>query len=100
MHMQVISKKALRDFWTTHNQAETPLKAWHSIVSKARWETPQDVGDMFGSVDFVNDNRAIFNIAGNKYRLIVRIVYGPYYRVMIKWVGTHKDYDNIDAETV
>lgn len=55
---------------------------------------------MFGSVDFVGDNRAIFNIAGNKYRLIVRIVYGPYYRVMIKWVGTHKDYDTIDVETV
>jgi len=83
-----------------HNQAETPLKSWHSIANKAKWETSHDVRDTFGSADFVGDNRVIFNIAGNNFRLIVRIVYGPYYRVMIKFIGTHAEYDAIDAETV
>lgn len=98
--MQVLSKKTLRDFWTVQNRAETPLKGWFAVVSKARWETPQDVRDTFGSADFVGDNRVIFNIAGNKYRIVARIVYGPYYRVMIKFVGTHAEYDAIDVETI
>ena len=56
---------------------------------------------MFGAnVDFVGDNRVIFDIGGNKYRLIVRVAYDPYYRVMIKFVGTHDEYDKIDPEAV
>ena len=96
----MLSKKTLREFWLVHPQAETPLRAWYDQVDKATWKTPHDVRAMFGSVDFVGDNRAIFNIGGNKYRLIVRILYDPYYRVMVKFVGTHDEYDKIDPETV
>ena len=68
---------------------------------KAIWSKPNDVKEQFGSnVDFVGDNRAIFDIGGNKYRLVVRIVYAPFYRVMVKFVGTHEEYDKIDPETV
>ncbi len=80
--------------------AETPLRTWHAIVSKADWTGPSDVKAAFGAtVDFVSDNRIIFDIAGNKYRLIVHVAYA-YKRVLIKFIGTHKEYDKINPETV
>jgi mRNA interferase HigB len=99
--MQVISRRRLREFWITYPQAEIPLSTWYRIVSKAVWTKPSDVKEQFGrNVDFVGDNRAIFDIGGNKYRLVVRIVYAPFYRMMAKFVGTHQEYDKIDPETV
>lgn len=97
--MRIIAKKQLREFWAKHDQAENPLKAWHATVSKAEWRIPADIKEQFGSADFVGDNRVIFNIAGNKYRLVVHVAY-PFKMVLIKWVGTHKDYDKIDPEKV
>lgn len=98
--MQILARKTLRDFWAKHPQAEGPLLVWFSLVSKAEWAGPADVKTMFGaSVDFVVDNRIIFDISGNKYRLIVHVAY-RFRRVLIKFVGTHAEYDNIDPETV
>lgn len=98
--MQIIARRTLKDFWARHNQAEAPLTAWYLAVSKADWRGPSDVKAMFGaSVDFVGDNRVIFDIAGNKYRLVVHVAY-RFRRVLVKFVGTHKDYDRIDPETV
>jgi mRNA interferase HigB len=76
------------------------MSVWHAVVSRADWSGPADVKRMFGAnVGFVGDNRAIFDIAGNKYRLIVHVSY-PYERLLVKFVGTHADYDKIDPETV
>ena len=98
--MQIIARRALREFWTKHSQAETPLKVWYAAVKSAAWKGPADVKATFGSnVDFVGDNQIIFDIGGNKYRLIVHVAYG-FQRVLIKFVGTHRDYDKIDPETV
>lgn len=97
--MQFIAKKALKDFWARHNQAEAPLTAWYLAVSKADWTGPQDIRAMFGTADFVGDNRVIFDIGGNKYRLVVHVSY-RFRRVLIKFVGAHKEYDKIDPETV
>lgn len=98
--MQIVAKRTLIEFWTRHPQSELPLRAWFSVVNKATWQTPNDVKDMFGaSVDFVADNRIVFDISGNKYRLIVRVSY-VYKRVLIKFVGTHAEYDKINAEEV
>jgi mRNA interferase HigB len=98
--MQIIAKRALREFWERHNQAETPLSVWYALVSKADWSGPADAKAMFGtSVDFVGDNRLIFDIGGNKYRLVIHVAY-RFRRVLIKFVGTHKEYDKIDPETV
>jgi mRNA interferase HigB len=97
--MQVIAKRTLKLFWDRHPQAEAPLRAWHGLVSKADWASPADVKAMFRSVDFVGDNRVIFDIGGNKYRLIVRISY-RFRRVLIKFIGTHGEYDAINPETV
>lgn len=97
--MQIIAKRTLRDFWLREPRAEGPLKAWYAVVSRVEWSGPADVKAMFGSVDFVGDNRAIFNIGGNKYRLIAHIAY-PYRRVLIKFVGSHREYDQINPEQV
>jgi mRNA interferase HigB len=73
--MQIIARRTLRQFWATHNQAEAPLKAWYALVERAEWSGPQDVKEGFGTtVDFIGDNRIIFDIGGNKYRLIVRLL--------------------------
>jgi mRNA interferase HigB len=99
INMQIISRKTLKDFWAKHNQAEAPLIAWYQVVSKAEWTGPNDIRAMFGSADFVGDNRVIFDIGGNKFRLVVHVAY-KFRRVLIKFVGTHKDYDAIDPEKV
>jgi mRNA interferase HigB len=97
--MQIIAMRTLRLFWEEQPQAETPLRAWYAIVSKAKWTSPADAKQQFGeNVDFVADNRAIFDIGGNKYRLIVRVSY-EYEAVQIKFIGTHAQYDKIDPVT-
>jgi mRNA interferase HigB len=98
--MQVIARKALKEFWARHNRAERPLTAWYAAVSKATWSGPADVKEMFGTtVDFVADNRIVFDIAGNKYRVVVHVAY-KFKRILIKFVGTHAEYDAIDVEKV
>jgi len=98
--MQIIAKRTLKKFWTKHNQAESLLRVWYALVHRAEWASPADVKQDFGTtVDFVGDNRVIFDIGGNKYRLVVRISY-TFKRVLIKFIGTHQEYDRIDPETV
>jgi mRNA interferase HigB len=98
--MQIVARRTLKEFWTKHDQAETPLRVWFALVKQASWKSPADVRAVFGSnVDFIADNRIIFDIGGNKYRLIVHVSY-DFQRVLIKFVGTHRDYDKFDPETV
>jgi mRNA interferase HigB len=98
--MRVIARRTLKEFWGRHPQAERPLRAWFAFVSAAQWRNPADVKRQFGAtVDFVADNRLIFDVAGNKYRVVVHVSYA-YGRVLIKFVGTHAAYDRIDPETV
>ncbi len=98
--MQVLSKRTLREFWLKHPAARRPLEAWHKIVSKAGWSGPSAIKDAFGTtIDFVGDNRVIFDIGGNKFRLVAHVAYG-FKRVLVKFVGTHKEYDDIDPGTV
>lgn len=98
--MHIVARRTLREFWERHAQAETPLRVWFARASKADWLGPADVKADFGAtVDFVADNRVVFDIAGNKYRLVVHMMYGRR-RALIKFVGTHAEYDRIDAGTV
>lgn len=98
--MQVIARRTLRLFWERHPQAEGPIRHWYAQVGHARWRGPDDVKRQFGAhVDFVGDNRLIFDVGGNRYRLIVHASYA-YGRVLVKFIGTHAEYDRIDPETV
>lgn len=97
--MKIVATKTLRDFWETHPTAEQPLKAWASEVSRAEWATPADIKAQYRSASFLANRRVVFNIKGNDYRLIVAVAYRTGY-VYVKFVGTHAQYDKIDAETV
>ncbi len=97
--MRVISKKHLIACWERHPEAEQPLKAWHDEASKAHWLTPQDIKAQYGSASFIGGNRVVFNVKGNNYRLIVAVAY-RFGAVYVKFVGTHREYDKIDAATV
>ena len=100
MPMNVIARKALQAFWERYPHAERPLGTWYQIVSKGDWNGPTDLKRAFGTnVDFIGDNRAIFDIGGNKYRVVVHFSY-KFKTALIKFVGTHEEYDGIDAETV
>ena len=97
--MNVVARRTLVEFWTRHPRARRPLSAWYDLARAAELQTPQDVRDDFNSVDFVGDNRVIFDIGGNNYRLVVRISY-PFKQVLVKFVGTHAEYDRIDPASV
>ena len=97
--MNVVSRRRLVDFWTDRPAARKPLEAWFAAARSAQWATPQDIRDQFASADFLGDNRVIFDIGGNKYRVVARVSY-TFKQVLIKFVGTHAEYDRIDATTV
>jgi mRNA interferase HigB len=98
--MQVVARRTLRHFWERHPRAEGPLRGWFAVVSRARWSGPNDVKLQFGTtVDFVSDSRVIFDLGGNKFRLVAHIAY-PFGRVLVKFIGTHAEYDDIDPRTV
>lgn len=99
--MRIIAKRTLRAFWesaATYADARAPLEAWHAIVAAADWATPGDVKAQFRNASILKRGRVVFNIAGNKYRLVVRINH-PYRIVYIRFIGTHGQYNKIDAET-
>lgn len=97
--MRIISKKILRDFWEGHSDAEQSLKAWHAKVKLAEWKTSSDIKTDYRNASFVANNRVIFNIKGNTYRLVAAVNY-DFGIIYIRFVGSHKEYDKIDADTI
>jgi len=97
--MNVVTRKRLETFWKTHPQAKAPLVAWYKIAKAATWTSPQEIRDLFNAADFLADNRVVFDIKGNDYRLVVRVSY-TFKQVLVKFIGTHAEYDRIDATTI
>lgn len=97
--MRIIAVKTLREFWENHADAEQPLKSWYKETTDTRWNDPNDIKQRYPSADILPGNRIVFNIKGNAYRLIVKIHYNTGI-VFIRFVGTHAEYDKIDAETI
>ena len=97
--MRVIAVSTLRAFWVRHPDAEQPLKAWHQEVANAAWAQPADIKAQYRNASVLKNRRVVFNIKGNHYRLVVAIAYRLQI-VYVKFVGTHEDYDAVDAETV
>jgi mRNA interferase HigB len=98
--LRIFSRSTLIAFWTKHPDSEGPLRLWFSIVERAAWGGPADVRSAFGTSDFLADNRVVFDIKGNTYRLVVQIRYAPLFLVFIRFIGTHAQYDRIDAGTI
>lgn len=97
--MRVIALKHLRDFLLRHPPATQALQAWAEEARTASWKTPQDIRQRYASASFLRGNRVVFNIKGNDYRLVVAVAY-RFEAVYIKFIGTHAQYDAVDAQTV
>jgi mRNA interferase HigB len=97
--MRVIAVSTLRTFWGRYPDAEQPLKAWYEEATKASWAKPADIKEQYRNASILKNRRAVFNIKGNDYRLVVAISY-KLQIIYVKFIGTHKQYDAIDAATV
>ena len=97
--VRIIAVATLRAFWQRHPDAEQPLKTWFAEVTKAGWTQPSDIKAYYRSASVLKSRRVVFNIKGNEYRLIVAIAYRLQI-VYVKFIGTHADYDKVDANTV
>jgi len=97
--VRVISRKRLKDFWEKHADAEQPLKAWFHETKTAHWKSFSDIKARYRSADVLPGNRVVFNLKGNTYRLVVQLHYNTRI-VFVRFVGTHTDYDKIDATTI
>lgn len=97
---RIISRKTILEFWEQRfPDSEQALKSWYAEVKSANWQTPADIKAQYGNASILKGGRVVFNICGNKYRLIAAIDFKASI-IMIRFVGTHKEYDDIDAETV
>jgi len=99
--MRIIAHSTLRNFWKNpfYSDSKEPLLAWYDFARKANWASPNQLKADFANASILKDGRAVFNIAGNKYRLVVWVNYA--YRVVyIRFIGTHEQYDRVDAQTV
>ena len=97
--MRIIAKRTLREFWERYEDAEEPLLAWYREVEKEDWDTPAKVKEKYRSASVIGDNRVVFNIKGNDYRLVAVVSYRAGV-VAIRFFGTHAEYDEIDVETI
>jgi mRNA interferase HigB len=97
--MRIIALKTLREFWEDHPDARQPLQAWYKDARQAVWQSPADIKTVYRNVSIIANNRVVFNIKGNDYRLIVAINY-RFGITYIRFVGTHREYDRIDASEI
>lgn len=97
--MHLITRQKLKQFWEDHPDAKGALQSWAYEAEHATWTSPNDIKKRYGSADPIGDNRVVFNIKGNDYRLIVKFEY-KYQIAFIRFIGTHKEYDKINAETI
>lgn len=94
--MRIIALGTLREFWKKHSDAEIPLRSWYAAASRAEWRNPADVKAAYRSASFIANSRIVFNIKGNDYRLVTAVHYNRN-MMFIRFIGTHRDYDKIDA---
>ena len=99
--MRIIAVSTLKLFWgqPAYRDAEQPLRTWVTVTKAARWQSPAEVKETFNSADILKSGRMIFDIGGNKYRLVTQINFA-HYVVYVRFVGTHRQYDKIDAQTI
>lgn len=97
--MKIIKLSTLKQFWAVYPTAEQPLKQWVKEVSQLHWRSPNEVKATYANASILKNNRVVFNIKGNDFRLVASIFYPPGW-IYIKFIGTHRQYDHIDANLV
>jgi mRNA interferase HigB len=96
---RIIAKSTLREFWSNHADSEQYLKTWYDTAKSAQWLTPNDVKQAYINASILKDSRVVFNIKGNSYRLIVKFNYEKQW-AFIRFIGTHAEYDKVDANII
>ena len=99
MQMRVVAKKILRDFWEKYTDSEQQLKTWYKEASKANWKNPIEIKDVYAKASILKSGRVVFNICGNKYRLITDINFERQW-IFIRFIGTHIEYNKVDADKI
>lgn len=97
--MRIISRRRLVEFWESHPDAEQPLRAWYTDVRQANWKSPAEIKSLYHTASILSNNRVVFNIKGNRYRMVVVVEYSQG-KMFIRFVGTHAEYDRIDADRI
>jgi mRNA interferase HigB len=97
--MRIIALATLRAFWEKYPDAETPLRAWYALASRVVWKTPAEIKAAYRNASFTANNRVVFNIKGNDYRLVTAVRYDRGL-MFVRFIGTHRQYDKIDVETI
>jgi len=97
--MRIIARRTLREFWAQHGEAKGPLEAWYHEVKLATWSKSADIRARYPEVSILGGERAVFDICNNRYRLVVVIKY-KFHVVYIRFIGTHAEYDRIDAKEI
>jgi len=97
--MRVISKKKLIDFWELEPSAKGDLQAWYAEATRAEWKNPNEIRARYCKASVLQDGRVVFNICGNRFRLVVWINY-DFFTIYVRFLGTHAEYDDIDAQTI
>ena len=96
---RIIAKRTLREFWVKHANSEQYLKTWYETVKNSKWNSSNDVKNTYMNASILKNNRVVFNIKGNSYRLIVKFNYLKQW-AFIRFIGTHAEYDKIDADAI
>lgn len=96
---RIVAKRTLREFWEKHADSEQYLKTWYETAKNSNWTSPNDIKETYINASILKDNRVVFNIKGNSYRLIVKFNFDRQW-VFIRFVGTHAEYNKINADTV
>lgn len=97
--MRVIALRTLREFWERHPDARPSMEAWYADARRAKWKTPSEIKATYRNASIIVGNRVVFNMKGNSYRLVVAVQY-EHGIVFVRFIGTHREYDHINAETV
>ncbi len=96
---RILAKSTLRSFWEKHPDSEQYLKTWYDTAMNANWNNPNDVKKTYASASILKENRIVFNIKGNAYRLIAKFNYEKQW-MFIRFIGTHNEYDRVNADTI
>lgn len=96
--MRVIAKRTVREFWENHPTSENALKSWYQATSKAKWKSFREIKKMFGATDYVGNDRYVFDIKGNGFRIVAKIDF-DYQLVFVRFIGTHSEYDKMNKRT-
>lgn len=96
---RIIAKSTLRNFWLEHPDSEQYLKTWYQTAKNAEWKSPNEVKQSFATASILKNSRIVFNIKGNTYRLVAKFNFEKQW-IFIRFIGTHNDYDKIDADTI